>query len=62
MILAEQYSPWIAQTQTIFWSAWTLKTEASAKCHYLFASRNGVITHINTAAATSELAFQALFH
>jgi hypothetical protein len=32
MILPEQSSLWIVQTQTIFWSAWTLKTEASAKC------------------------------
>jgi hypothetical protein len=52
MILPEQSSLWIVQTQTIFWSAWTPKTEASAKC------QNGVI---NKAAATSELEFQAPF-
>jgi len=32
MILPGQSSLSITQTQTIFWSAWTLKTEASAKC------------------------------
>jgi len=32
IILPEWSNPWIAETQTIFWSAWTLKTEASAKC------------------------------